>query len=123
LDGLVVVEGRRWRVWPEEVTRRIVEESCDPDVTVCEVARRHELEHAQLYSWRKLFRREIDRDVPFLPLEVAQSAASEESDSKPQTRSTGTERIDVSFPGGCCLSLSVETSVKKGAASMKAMQS
>lgn len=123
MDGLVVVEGRRWRVWPEEVKRRIVEESCDPDVTVCEVARRHELEPAQLYSLRKLFRREIDRDVPFLPLEVAESAASEESDSKPQTRSTGTERVEVSVPDGCCLSLPVETPVKKGAALMKAMRS
>jgi transposase len=123
LEGMVVVEGRRRRVWSEDVKRRIVEESCDPDVTVCEVARRHDLEPAQLYSSRRLFRREIDREVPFLPVEVAEPAASGESDPKPQARSAVTECIEFSFPDGCRLSLPAETPVKRIAALMKAMRS
>jgi transposase len=120
---MVVVEGRRRRVWPEEVKRRIVEESCDPDVTVCEVARRHDLEPAQLYSWRKLFRKEIDRAVPFLSVQVAEPTVAEDGDPKPVTGPLASERIEVSFPDGCRLSLPAETPVKRIAALMKAMRS
>jgi transposase len=123
LDGMVVVEGRRRRVWPEEVKRRIVEESCDPDVTVCEVARRHDLEPAQLYSWRKLFRQEIDREMPFLPVQVAEPTVSEDGEPKPTATLSTPDRIEVSFPDGCRLSLPAETPVKKVAALMKAMRS
>lgn len=111
---MVVVEGRRRRFWPEEVKRRIVEESCDPDVTVCEVARRHDLEPAQLYSWRKLFRREIDREIPFLPVQVAEPAVAE--DGEPTAAPSTTDRMEISFPDGCRLSLPAETPVKRLAA-------
>ena len=123
MDGMVVVEGRRRRVWPEEVKRRIVEESCDPDVTVCEVARRHDLEPAQLYSWRKPFRKEIDRAVPFLPVQVAELKRSGDPEPEPTAAPAATDRIEVSFPDGCRLSLPAETPVKKVAALMKAMRS
>ncbi len=120
---MVVVEGRRRRVWPEEVKRRIVEKSCAPDVTVCEVARRHDLEPAQLYSWRKLFRQEIDRALSSLPVQVAEPTVSEDGERKPTAAPSTTERIEVSFPDGCRLSLPSQTPVKRIAALLKAMRS
>jgi len=41
LDVEVIVDGKRRRGWPLDLKRRIVEESCDPDVSVCDVARRY----------------------------------------------------------------------------------
>jgi hypothetical protein len=43
----------------EGVKRRTLEKSCDPDMTVCYVARRHDLDPIQLYSWHKLYRQDI----------------------------------------------------------------
>lgn len=55
MDGQVIIEGTRRRVWPEAVKRGIVAESYDPDVTVIEVGRRHDLDPAQIYQWRKRY--------------------------------------------------------------------
>ncbi|MEE4208811.1 MAG: transposase [Parvularcula sp.] len=119
----MVVDGRRGRIWPEEVEWRIIEESCGPDVTVCEVVRRHDLKPAHLYSSRKLFRREIDREMSFLPVQVAEPTVSGDGEPKPTAAPSTTHRIEVSFPDGGQLSLPSETPVKRIAALMKAMRS
>jgi transposase len=122
LEGHVIIEGQRRRVWPDELKRQIVEESYDRDVTVLEVGRRHEVDPAQIYAWRKKFAAELPEPArSFLPVEIG--TASSASEPKPVTGQSATERRDVSFPDGCRLSLPSETPVKRIAALMKAMRS
>ena len=59
--GTVIIEGRRRRTWPTEFKKRVVMESCDPDVSVSEVARRNELGPAQLFAWRVNERSKLTR--------------------------------------------------------------
>jgi len=122
LERHVIIEGQRRRVWPDELKRQIVEESYDRDTTVLEVGRRHEVDPAQIYAWRKKFVAEVpEATAPFLPVEIGTTSTAPEPEQ--EVRSATTERIEVSFPDGCCLSLPVETPVKKVAALMKAMRS
>ena len=58
----------------------------------------------------------------FLPVQVAEPTVSEDGEPKLVTGPPATERIEVSFPDGCRLSLPAETPVKKVAALMKAMR-
>jgi len=58
MEGEIIVDGRRRRSWPLELKRQIVEESYGPHSSVCDVARMHDLDPAQIYQWRKLLRRE-----------------------------------------------------------------
>jgi transposase len=44
--------GRRRR-WTAEEKARIVAETCDPEASVCAVARRHGLTPQQLFAWRR----------------------------------------------------------------------
>ena len=64
----VIIEVRR-RQWPKEVKRRIVAEMFGPDVTVCEVARRHDIPPSQLFQWRKTLKDQIKMPEPtsFIP--------------------------------------------------------
>jgi transposase len=122
LEGHVIIEGQRRRVWPDELKRQIVEESYDRDTTVLEVGRRHEVDPAQIYAWRKKFAAEVPgATAPFLPVEIGTAMTA--PDPEQEVRPTTPERIDVSFPDGCRLSLPAEMSVKKFAALMKAMRS
>lgn len=70
MDGTVIIEGRRRRTWPTEFKKRVVMESCDPDVSVSEVARRYELDPAQLFAWRKKYLPASEPKPRFLPVDV-----------------------------------------------------
>jgi len=70
LDAEIIVEGKRRRNWPKELKRRIVDESYAPGVSVCEVARCHDLDPAQLFSWRKMFREKVSLASAFVPVEL-----------------------------------------------------
>lgn len=70
MEAEIIVEGRRRRHWPKEVKRRIVEESYAPDVVVCEVARRYDLDPAQLFAWRKAFRQRPSPDLELVPVAI-----------------------------------------------------
>ncbi|WP_162178274.1 IS66-like element accessory protein TnpA [Parvularcula oceani] len=126
---MVVIEGRRRRHWPEAVKRRIVEESEDPDVTVCEVARRHELGPGQLFSWRKTFR-ERDGRVPFrseplgfVPVEVAQPEALPGSSERPSDAAGArADRIEIVLAGGRRLSVPMSIDPKRLARLAKALE-
>ncbi len=70
MDGAVIIEGRKRRSWPAALKRQIVEESCDPDVTVCAVARRYDVDPAQLFVWRKKFLPPVEPAPRFLSVDV-----------------------------------------------------
>jgi len=57
-DRLEVLDGPTGRrSWPDDVKARIVAESYEPGVRVCDVARRHGITPQHLSSWRGLARR------------------------------------------------------------------
>ena len=81
-----VVDGvrarRKRRSWSVEEKRRIVDESLEDGASIAEVARRHDLNANQLFTWRRHFGFEpLDSDpndlAPILPVMiVADTAAS-----------------------------------------------
>lgn len=93
MDGAVIIEGRKRRTWPSELKRQIVEESCDPELTVCEVARRYDLDPAQLFAWRKKLLPPSAPAAVFLPVEMRDGAQAAEADDS-------TARIEVVLTNG-----------------------
>ncbi len=91
MDQAVIIEGRKRRSWPTRLKRQIVEESCDPDVTVCEVARRYDVEPSQLFAWRRKFL--PSPDPQFLSVDVA-------PEQVPTEMSSSSERIEVMLTNG-----------------------
>lgn len=92
MDGAVIIEGRRRRTWPTEFKKRVVMESCDPDVSVSEVARRYELDPAQLFAWRKKYLPSPAPEAAFLPVGVV----PEQTPAVPAS----SERIEVVLTNG-----------------------
>ena len=76
--------GRRRRSWSLDEKRRIVDESLEDSASLAEVARRHDLNANQLFTWRRQFGVEAagPKDVaPILPVTIAlETAAAEEPD-------------------------------------------
>jgi len=52
-DGAPTIVGRRRRSWTGDEKRQIVEESLEPGASIAEVARRHDLNANQLFTWRR----------------------------------------------------------------------
>src|ERR1700733_13918787 len=77
--------GRRRRSWSLDEKRRIVDESLEDGASLAEVARRHDLNANQLFSWRRQFGIEPAEPkelVPILPVTIAWgTAAAEETGS------------------------------------------
>jgi transposase len=77
--------GRRRRSWSLDEKRRIVDESLEDGASLAEVARRHDLNANQLFTWRRQFGIEPAEPkelVPILPVTIAlETAAAEETDS------------------------------------------
>jgi transposase len=68
---------RRRRSWTLEEKRRIVEESLEDGASIAEVARRHDLNANQLFTWRRQFGVEpnesqdlVEDLAPILPVEI-----------------------------------------------------
>ena len=67
--------GRR-REWSPEQKAVILTESYSGAASVCDVARRHGLAPAQLFTWRRIARRKGDaQETPFAPVVVEPLAA------------------------------------------------
>jgi transposase len=52
-DGASTAVGRKRRSWTGDEKRRIVEESLIAGASIAEVARRHDLNANQLFTWRR----------------------------------------------------------------------
>jgi transposase len=76
--------GRRRRSWSLDEKRRIVDESLEGGASLAEVARRHDLNANQLFTWRRQFGIEpVDaKDLaPILPVTIASEMAGDDSDA------------------------------------------
>ena len=99
MSGEIIIDSKRKRTWPKELKRQIVAESDQEGVTVCEVARRYDVEPSQLFHWRKQFRDEAAKTVEFLPVELSAEQDSS-NDDRPKALCAGAGRAEVLFPNG-----------------------
>jgi transposase len=73
---------RRRRSWSLEEKRRIVDESVEDGASIAEVARRHDLNTNQLFTWRRQFGVELAAPqelAPILPVTITPDATAEYS--------------------------------------------
>lgn len=66
----IITGTERRRLWRIEEKLRIVAESQQPGATVAEIARRHEVSHSLIWTWRRQVRRGLLRAPVFLPVRV-----------------------------------------------------
>ncbi|MCC2105393.1 MAG: transposase [Hyphomicrobiales bacterium] len=74
---------RKRRSWTLEEKRRIVDESLEDGASLAEVARRHDLNANQLFTWRRQFGIdpvEPKDPTPILPVTITSETAAEDSD-------------------------------------------
>ena len=74
---------RRRRSWSLDEKRRIFDESLEDGASLAEVARRHDLNANQLFTWRRQFGIEAAEPkelLPILPVTIALETAPEETD-------------------------------------------
>ena len=72
--------GRRRRSWSMDEKRRIVDESLEDGASIAEVARRHDLNTNQLFTWRRQFGVEPagPRELaPILPVTITPETTTE----------------------------------------------
>ena len=94
-DGATV--RRKRRSWSVEEKRRIVDESLEIGASIAAVARRHDLNANQLFTWRRQLSAEpLERNglAAILPVTIAPDAAAEDSPSG----STG--QMEIVLAGG-----------------------
>jgi transposase len=82
-DGNLAPVRRKRRSWTRNEKRRIVDESLEEGASIAEVARRHDVNANQLFTWRRQF--EVDsaapKDLaPILPVTIAPDTTAEDSD-------------------------------------------
>lgn len=123
MRGEILVGPERRRRWSEGEKARIIEESLRPSAQVADIARRHGVSRALLYSWRRAARcapvSPVAPPAPqFVPVLLS---APEEPPSAPATTKTtvpdrasrraakrgadGGGEIEVVLPGGARLTL------------------
>jgi transposase len=85
-DAGGAARGRRRRSWSLDEKRRIVDESLEDGASLAEVARGHDLNANQLFTWRRQFGIEAAEPkelAPILPVTIALETAAEETDPGP----------------------------------------
>ena len=82
-EGDPATLGRKRRSWTLDEKRRIVDESLEDGASLAEVARRHDLNANQLFTWRRQFGVETVEPknlAPILPVTITSETAAEECD-------------------------------------------
>lgn len=83
---------RKRRSWTTDEKRRIVDESLADGASIAEIARRHDLNANQLFTWRRQFGVEPSEPkdlAPILPVTIASDMTADEV----EPRSTGQMEI------------------------------
>ena len=73
-DGDLARVRRKRRSWNRDEKRRIVDESLEEGASIAEVARRHNVNANQLFTWRRQFGvdpAELKELTPILPVTIA----------------------------------------------------
>lgn len=81
-DDLAPVRRKR-RSWNRDEKCRIVDESLEEGASIAEIARRHDVNANQLFTWRRQFGldpAELKELTPILPVTIAPDTMVEESD-------------------------------------------
>jgi transposase len=93
--------GARRRRWPEALKRRLVAETLEPGASVSVVARRHDLNANQLFTWRRQFAGAVRvPEVRLLPIEVSPEPAVSAAQSGPAAAKPLDGSIEIAVPGG-----------------------
>jgi transposase len=94
------VSRRRRRRWSAAEKRRIVEESLEPGVSVSIVARRHDVNANQVFTWRRELReqRGCAADERFVPMVV--TAADAALGAAPGAARPDAGRMEIVLVGG-----------------------
>jgi len=108
MSDIVVVSERR-RSWPEELKRKLLAEAEQPGENICRVARRHDIEPAQMYQWRKKFRYDAKADVAFLPVEIGSSVSPTKCSEAPPPDT----RLEIACKNGRHLFVPLDIDEKK----------
>jgi transposase len=106
-DGMIeIITGReRRRRWSIAEKPRIVAESQEPGVCICDVAARHDVSLGLLHGWRHLARQGRLRagdDIDFMPVRLASSVSDVPTPppSPPSATDRGMATIEVVLPSG-----------------------
>ncbi len=96
----VVVRSERRRRFSEAQKHQILKESLEPGVTVTAVAKRHDVNTGQIYTWRRqALAGAIGGFIPVMVDHEAGDAAESPSVPKP-VAVDGRERIEIELPNG-----------------------
>lgn len=79
-DSIIEAEPRRRRSWSTAEKRRIVAETLEPGASVSVVARRHDVNANQVFTWRRQVREGVlggeDTSIGFMPVVVGTHGAA-----------------------------------------------
>lgn len=121
MSNTIVVSERR-RTWPDELKLQMLSEAEAPGESVCSVARRYEIDPAQMYQWRKKFRSRATEPVTLLPIEVtAEAAVSSPPASSPSVK-VEDHRLEVACKSGHHLFAPVSIDPKRLASLVAALE-
>ena len=82
-EGDPATLGRKRRSWTLDEKRRIVDESLEDGASLAEVARRHDLNANQLFTWRRQFGVEAVEPknlAPIVPVTITPDTTPEENE-------------------------------------------
>jgi len=74
MSNTIIVSERR-RTWPDDLKLQMLAEAREVGESICSVARRYEIDPAQMYQWRKKFREKNQTQPVMLPVEVCDTPA------------------------------------------------
>jgi transposase len=93
--------GAKRRRWPEALKRQLVAETLEPGASVSVVARRHDLNANQLFSWRRQFVGPARvPEVGLLPVEISPEPAVSGAPPGPAAAKPLEGSIEIALSGG-----------------------
>jgi transposase len=98
-----VILGRTRRRWTVEQKRALVAEAMSPGASVNSVAKRHDMNAALLFSWRKQYRDELTASQPAAPMRFAEVMVAEAP--RESVPAPGESRVNVEFASGVRMTL------------------
>lgn len=115
MSNTINVSERR-RSWPDDLKLRMLSEAEAPGESICSVARRYEIDPAQMYQWRKKFRDKKASTPVMLPVEITEAPSS--SESKPTATNmpelaTDGGRIEIALENGRHLFVPLDVDIKQ----------